>query len=121
MQRVAILFLTTVAICISAGPGQARPVRLTCSDSVDLYASPYTVIVNSKSMTVQIIKPDGPLAGQHAYQISNVNTASDGGYVVTANGRVLNSKIQVMVSADEKWVAYTDALTNQLYATDNCN
>lgn len=120
MRRLISTLLLTAASCVSAQPGQARPVTLACSDSVDMYAPGYKVVVDSRSMTVKIIKPNGLLAGQHAYQITSVNNASDGGYVVTASGRVLNSRIQVMVSSDEKWVAYTDALTDQLFATDYC-
>lgn len=121
MRRMIKSFLLTAAICIPAGAGQARPVTLTCSDSGDLYAQAYKVLVNSKSLTVQIIKSDGPLAGRNAFQITKVNKASDGGFVVTASGRVLNAEIQVMVSPNEKWVGYTDAFTNRLYATDYCN
>lgn len=121
MRGITKTFVLTFAACILSGAGQARPVTLTCSDSVDLYAHPYTVVVDSKNMTVQIIKATGPLAGRHSYPITQVNSASDGGYVVTANGRVLNSRIQVMVSADEKWVDYSDALTNQAFTMDYCN
>jgi hypothetical protein len=121
MRDLTRIILFAAVVGVLPASAQARPVRMSCSSSVDLYADPYSVIVDSKNMTVQIIKSEGPLSGRHAYQITGVNTASDNGYVVTADGRLFNSKIQVMVSNDEKWVSYSDALTNQAYSTDYCN
>lgn len=112
--------LLIAAACVVGGTAQARPVTLTCTSSVDLYAQPYTVVVNAKALTVQISKSGGPLAGRRSYRITQADSASDGGYVVTASGS-LPPQIQIMVSPQEKWVEYLDAFTDRPYATDYCS
>lgn len=120
MQGVKRLFLIATACLLAGWEGQARPVTLTCSSSVNLYAQPYTLVVDSKAMTVQIVNASGLLAGRRSYRVTLADNASDGGYVVTARGR-LHSQIQVMVGPEEKWVEYMDAFTNRSYAVDYCN
>jgi hypothetical protein len=119
-MKVTKTFLLIAVACMLTGKGEARPVTLTCNSSVNLYAQPYSVVVNSKALTIQIIDASGPLAGRRLYRISNADNASDGGYTVTASGR-LQSQIQVMVSPDEKWIEYLDAFTNRPYAVDYCS
>lgn len=118
MQAAKTLLLIAMA-CMCAESGQARPVKLTCSSSVDLYAQPYTVVVDAKTLTVQIINAPGLLAGRRSYRVTQASSASDGGYVVAASGR-LHAQIQVMVSPDENWVEYMDAFTNRPFAVDYC-
>jgi hypothetical protein len=119
MRRIRT-FLLLAAASLSAGSTQAGPVTLTCSSSVNLYAQPYMVVRDSKAMTVHVIKTSGPLAGRRSYRITQAGSAAEGGYLVTASGR-LHSQILVMVSPEEKWVEYMDVFTHLPFATDYCN
>lgn len=112
----------TLVIFAFLGPdmAQARTTRLICRDSGNLYERPYSVVIDSNNLMVQINKTTGSVAGRSAFPIEQVETDNEG-YVVTAHGRALNAAIKVSVSIDDKWIAYTDAFTDRSFAIDYCH
>ena len=119
-RTILPLFALAPLVCLVATEtALARSTRLTCRDSVNLYASPYAVVIDSQNLTLQINKTTGALAGRNAFPIEQVETDSDG-FVVTARGRALNAAIKVAVSPDDKWISYTDALTDRSFTIDYC-
>lgn len=111
-------FAVAVAL-LFAGSAQARPIKLTCRDTGNLYLRPYAVMIDPQSMTIKINRMAGPFAGRQSYPIVQIEPDSDG-FSVMARGRALNSAIKILVAVDEKWIAYTDALTDRPFAIDYC-
>lgn len=119
IRRRNISLLIAVSALLAAETAQARSTRLTCRDSGNLYERPYSVVIDSQNMLLQINKTTGALSGRGAYPIEQVDADSDG-FVVTARGRALNAAIKVAVSPDDKWISYTDAFTDRSFAIDYC-
>lgn len=101
------------------GTAQARPIKLTCRDTGNLYERPYSVMIDPQSMTIKVNKTAGAISGNRAYPIVQIEPDSVG-FSLTARGQALNSAIKVSVDVDQKWIAYTDALTDRPFAIDYC-
>lgn len=114
--KIALLLALASTLAETAS---ARPIRLTCRDTGNLYERPYRVSVDAHSMTINVNKSSGVLAGGNTYRIVQIEPESDG-FSVTARKDVLNSTIKVSVAVDEKWIAYTDILTDRPFTIDYC-
>jgi hypothetical protein len=79
----------------------------------------YTVLVDSRNLTLQINRPASPFGGCRSYPIQQIETDSHA-FSITARGRVLNSQIRVAGTADARWIEYTDAFTDRTFAMDYC-
>lgn len=112
------LVVTIFAILV-AEVVQARSMTLTCRDSGNLYVRPYTVVVDSRNLTLQINRPAGTSGDRRSYPIQEIETDSDG-FSITARGRVLNSQIRLAGTAGARWIEYTDAFTDRTFAMDYC-
>jgi hypothetical protein len=98
---------------------QSRPITLTCNNSENLYGRPYKVLVDSRTLTLQVSRPGRPFGGSTSYAIQQIEPDSDG-FSIRARGRALNSQIRVVITADSRWIEYTDAFTNRTFAMDYC-
>lgn len=70
-------------------------------------------------MTINVNKSSGIFAGRNTYRIVQIEPESDG-FSVTARKDALNSTIKVSVAVNEKWIAYTDFLTDRPFTIDYC-
>jgi hypothetical protein len=112
------LLYITLFLLIS-NVAMSKPVVLHCSDTDDLYALPYTVILDANALTITIIRTGDLMPTEkQQYRIENVQN-ENGEFSLTASNSLLNSHINVIASGD-KQIIYTDFLTNRPMAVDRC-
>jgi hypothetical protein len=118
-QSKILLQLALLFSSFEPSAATASPVVLSCKDNDNLYDVSYTVSINAKLMTISIFRANGIRGAQtDPYLISDIQN-DNGVYVVTADGKLLNSHIVVTYS-NNATVAYSDAFSNRPIAIDNC-